>query len=465
MKYYCNIENDNLRNLLNIFYLTIEKTEKSEADYIFELKDDSDILITDVGDEHSFTVTITDSTKIITREVLINIYDYLTKKMSVKPYGILSGVRPIKLVHQGILRGLEIKTIQDELYNKYRLSYSKTKELYNIAKYQLKHLNSIEDGISLYISIPFCASRCIYCSFPSYNLHDHMDKIDKYIDTLLQELDYINEKLRQSGKYIDVIYIGGGTPSVLNEAQFERLLSKIQQITEQDKVREFTVEAGRPEFINKEKLDIFQHYGVNRISINPQTMKNETLALVNRTHRVEDIIRAYQLTKNEYKVDVNMDVIVGLPNESINDIEHTISEIIKLSPENITVHTLAFKSKSHLKNTSKDYKFEQATLLEEAMNKIKAKLKYEDYIPYYLYRQKNMLGSFENIGFTKANRECIYNIRIIEEYHDILAIGVGSVGKKILDNNRLTRLENYKSLDKYISDKEKTRQIIDEFFK
>ncbi len=455
-----------LEDVIKIFNHKSKISKRCSSNYIIEVlytEDHSHLLITDTVSRDNYKFDIGADKKTHSSKILKAVYDYFSDIFASSPYGMLTGVRPTKLLHSSLDKHLDLSEIQTTLYDKYRLSHDKTLELYHIAKIQRRYLNVDNDKISLYISIPFCASRCVYCSFPSYTLDKNHQFIEKYIERVCLDLEHVKKYLEKYNREIDVIYVGGGTPAVLDERLFNKLLTKINDVVNNKQVKEYTVEAGRPEFITDELLDVFTAHGVNRISINPQTMNDKTLQLVNRTHTVDEVIKAYNLAKNKYSFIINMDVIVGLPYENRGDIDYTMSEIMKLDPDNLTVHSLAVKSNSHLKTSIDDYQFEKKQILINSMENIKKITKLNNYLPYYLYRQKNMLGSFENIGFTKADCECIYNIRIMEERHNILALGVGSVSKKLL-SDKIIRIENYNSLEKYIDDNDKSRNNINMFF-
>ncbi len=456
-----------LLNLLSNYYHEINFTSIDKADFVNEITNTEagavELSFKELASDSISQKKITDK-DIVSSENLKLIYDFFSKSGLEPSYGVLSGVRPLKLIHKSLDDDMILTDMYKNLYEKYRLSQFKVDELYGIAKLQRQYLSKDNDKLSLYISIPFCASRCIYCSFPSYILDKHRLEIEQYVDQIIIELDLLKQKLVDYHKEIDIVYIGGGTPAVLNLAQFKKLFTKINEIIGVNNLKEFTVEAGRPEFIDKNMLDLFKAFKVSRISINPQTMNDKTLKLINREHTVQDVHKAFNLASSDYDFDINMDVIVGLPSEEVADVDKTITEILKLKPANITVHSLAVKSSSKLKKSVDSYHFEKKHLLIDAMENIKKSCSLASYKPYYLYRQKNMLGSFENIGYALQDRQCIYNIRILEERHSIIALGVGSVSKAVKKDGSLERLANFKSIRDYLTKPEKMKETINNFF-
>ncbi|WP_029488198.1 coproporphyrinogen dehydrogenase HemZ [Candidatus Epulonipiscium viviparus] len=374
------------------------------------------------------------------------IYTILSTQAAVKlPWGILTGVRPTKIVQKLLKEGQPVEKIEQTLRHKYLISDNKARlaiEVALVAK-QILDKNKATD-LSLYINIPFCPSRCSYCSFPSFTLTLKQHKVDDYLTALATEISAITNNL--DPKYqIKNIYIGGGTPTSLSAKQLQFLMAHIDKNVDMSSVTEYTVEAGRPETITAEKLAIFKKYHVDRISINPQTFTQNTLDLIGRNHNVKDIYTAVDLVRKIGNFDINMDIILGLPNETINNITHTITKLADLSPENITIHTMAIKSASALRQ--QNYKADESA--------IKAMIDFSQqqmirmgYRPYYMYRQKNILGNFENVGYAKPNKTCIYNVQIIEEAQTILALGAGASSKFIATQNRFI---NVKGIEEYIA--------------
>lgn len=333
----------------------------------------------------------------------------------------------------------------------YYLSDIKAKESVKISRNELNILDEIDykNGYSLYVGIPFCPSTCLYCSFTSNPLSRFRNKIDSYLDAVCKEIEFCKNAFAH--KKISTVYVGGGTPTTLEPYQLEKLLGKIEECFDVRKLYEFTVEAGRPDSITREKLAVIKKHGVTRISINPQTMKDETLKIIGRHHTVEQFINAYKMAREEGFDNINMDFILGLPDENADDIRYNMKMVEELKPDSLTIHSLALKRAARLnifKDKYKDYAFENS---EEIMEITKETAKRLDLEPYYLYRQKNMTGNLENVGYARKSREGIYNILIMEEKQTILAVGAGASTKMVFpDGKRIERIENVKDVDLYI---------------
>lgn len=386
------------------------------------------------------------------RKIKTAIFRLLTKITGYTPvWGILTGIRPAKTVNDLIDDGMTEKEVLDFLCEKYFVSEEKAKLSIQVALEERNILKlSNKDDISVYIGIPFCPTRCLYCSFTSYPLFQYKNKVDKYIDTLIKEIEFISD---YTSKYnVKNIYIGGGTPTSLNEEQLERLLTAVDNNFDVKNTVEYTVEAGRPDTITEQKLVIMKNHNVSRISINPQTMNQKTLDLIGRKHTVEDIKYIFEKAREIGHNNINMDIILGLPEEKAEDVAHTMEEIMKLSPENVTVHTLAVKRASRLKEQFDLYTL---TSLEEMEKMLSVSYKYAEKMglkPYYMYRQKNMVGSFENVGYCKEGTEGIYNVEIMEENQTIFGCGAGATTKTVdKETERIERIFNVKSVDDYIS--------------
>lgn len=386
------------------------------------------------------------------RKIKTAIFRLLTKITGYTPvWGILTGIRPAKTINDLIDDGMTEKEALDFLCEKYFVSEEKAKLSIKVALEERNILKlSNKDDISIYIGIPFCPTRCLYCSFTSYPLFQYKNKVDKYIDTLIKEIEFISS---YTSKYnVKNIYIGGGTPTSLNEEQLERLLTAVDNNFDVKNTVEYTVEAGRPDTITEQKLVIMKNHNVSRISINPQTMNQKTLDLIGRKHTVEDIKYIFEKAREIGHNNINMDIILGLPEEKAEDVAHTMEEIMKFSPENVTVHTLAVKRASRLKEQFDLYTL---TSLEEMEKMLSVSYKYAEKMglkPYYMYRQKNMVGSFENVGYCKEGTEGIYNVEIMEENQTIFGCGAGATTKTVdKETGRIERIFNVKSVDDYIS--------------
>ena len=378
------------------------------------------------------------------------VYSVLSKYFNIiLPWGILTGIRPVKVVHEL----MDTNILNDEIINileeQYKFISSKSALILTVASAQRKHIYPRDKAkFSLYINIPFCPSKCSYCSFPSFKIDKDIEIVDAYIDTLIFEI--VSSKEVFKDKNLNTIYIGGGTPTSLKTCQLEKIIKKIKEIFPQE-IKEFTVEAGRPDTIDLEKLQMLKKYGVNRISINPQTFNAKTLKNVGRDHDIESIKTTYNLAKSLDFDIINMDIILGLPKEGMIELENTLNELKNINPDNLTVHTLSLKRGSNLHKKSNGC-ISQKTEIEEMLQRTIEYAGEEGYNPYYMYRQKQILGNLENIGYTKVGKECIYNISMMEEKETIFAFGLGAVTKIYYpDEDKIKRIANFKSLHDYIN--------------
>ena len=385
---------------------------------------------------------------ILKRKLYDILYNYSGKELL---WGTLSGIRPTKITSELLENGMSDEEAIHFMKENYYLSDIKAKESVKISRNELNILDKIDykNGYSLYVGIPFCPSTCLYCSFTSNPLSQFRNKIDSYLDAVCKEIEFCKKTFAH--KKISTIYVGGGTPTTLEPYQLEKLLGKIEECFDVSKLYEFTVEAGRPDSITREKLAVIKKHGVTRISINPQTMKDETLKIIGRHHTVEQFINAYKMAREEGFDNINMDFILGLPDENADDIRYNMKMVEELKPDSLTIHSLALKRAARLnvfKDKYKDYAFENS---EEIMEITKETAKRLDLEPYYLYRQKNMTGNLENVGYARKSKEGIYNILIMEEKHTILAVGAGASTKMVFpDGKRIERIENVKDVDLYI---------------
>lgn len=366
------------------------------------------------------------------------------------PWGNLTGIRPVKIPMSLLEQGWKNSDIADYMRKTYYTSNEKTSLAVMIAnreRHILKDIN-YQNGYSLYVGIPFCPSICLYCSFSSSPLHLWRDQVDAYLDALCREIDYASEAF--ADRELNTVYIGGGTPTTLEPYQLDRLLTKLEQSFCYDKLLEFTVEAGRPDTITREKLEVLRAHGITRISINPQTMNQPTLDLIGRRHTVEQTVDAFYLARELGFDNINMDLIVGLPGEGKPEVEHTMQYLSKLAPDSITVHSLAVKRAARLKLFREEHKELTMTNSQEIMDMAASYAQKLGLYPYYLYRQKNMAGNFENVGYAGEGKAGIYNILIMEEVQSILALGAGAATKLVWAKDRIERIENVKDIRNYI---------------
>lgn len=373
------------------------------------------------------------------------------------PWGNLTGIRPTKIPMALLEEGKSEEEIARYMKETYFTSDEKIKLSIEIAERELELLHKLdyEEGYSLYIGIPFCPTTCLYCSFTSYSMSAWRNRMDDYLSTLEKELDYTAVKFAH--KKLNSIYIGGGTPTTLNPKQLDRLIRKIKCSFDLSDLVEFTVEAGRPDSITKEKLMVLRNHDISRISINPQTMKQETLDLIGRHHTVQQTIDSFYLARELGFDNINMDLIVGLPGESLSDVADTMEVIRKLAPDNLTVHSLAIKRAARLNIQRERYQdFEIVNTADHIA--LTSKVAEEmGLFPYYLYRQKNMAGNFENVGYAAPGKAGVYNVLIMEEKQSIVACGAGASTKRVWvqpnpdGTHRIERAENVKDVAQYIT--------------
>ena len=388
------------------------------------------------------------------------IYKELSKKCKKElPWGDLTGIRPTRIAMNLIEEGKTDEEIWDYMKNTYFVSDEKLSLCLEIAHREKEILKDIdyENGYSLYIGIPFCPTTCLYCSFTSYPIGAFKNIVDDYLSCIEKEIDYVAENFK--GKTLDTIYIGGGTPTTLDPYQIERLIGYLKDKLDLSHVKEFTVESGRPDSITREKLRAMKKMGVTRISVNPQTMNDETLKLIGRRHDVKQLIDAFNLAREEGFDNINMDIILGLPGETSAEVTHTIEEIKKLGPDDLTVHSLAIKRGSKLYEVlhEKEMKGELKVPILSSINNTVEMMKIAadgardmGLSPYYLYRQKNISGNFENTGYAREGMAGIYNILINEEVQSIVALGAGTVTKRVYGNGRIERCDNVKDVKLYM---------------
>ncbi len=369
---------------------------------------------------------------------------------TVLPWGTLTGIRPTKIAMGFLEEGRDEAWIRSYMRDTYFASEEKIGLSIEVAKRELSLLNKLdyESGYSLYIGIPFCPSTCLYCSFTSYPLGMWAARVDEYLDALEKEIDFTAEVCKN--RKLNTIYIGGGTPTTLTAEQLERLLTKIEQTFDFQHLLEYTVEAGRPDSITREKLIVLRRHNISRISINPQTMKQETLELIGRHHTVQQTIESFQLARSLGFDNINMDLIVGLPEETIDDVKNTMEQIKLLDPDSITVHSLAIKRAARLRMFKEEYQDLHINNTWEIIDLTARYAREMGLLPYYLYRQKNMAGNFENVGYAREGKEGLYNILIMEERQPIMALGAGATAKYVFPDGRIERTENVKDVANYL---------------
>ncbi len=366
------------------------------------------------------------------------------------PWGNLTGIRPTKLAYAMLDEGKTEEEIKVSLKETHYVSEEKINLSIDITKRERELLSKVhyEGGYSLYIGIPFCPTTCLYCSFTSYPIAGYRKLVDAYVECVIKEMEFVSQ--RYAHKILDSVYVGGGTPTTLEAEQLDRLLGKVKELFDFSQVKEFTVEAGRADSITREKLEVLKKHGVGRISINPQTMKQETLQIIGRRHTVEQVLEAYKLAREVGFDNINMDLILGLPGETEEDVQNTIKRVIELAPDSLTVHSLAIKRASKLCQWIIEHGIETLRNTDTTMEIAAAGAKALGMDPYYLYRQKNMSGNFENVGYAKPGKYGLYNILIMEEKQTIVALGAGSITKVVFPDGRIERCDNVKDVALYI---------------
>ncbi len=366
------------------------------------------------------------------------------------PWGALAGVRPTKLTTRHLLEG-GTKISADRLLRDVYFVTPERRALCvdaSLATVKAMQLLRPED-VSVYVGIPFCPTRCTYCSFVSQAIERCGGLLEEYLSCLLREIHHVAGLLRREGRVIRTLYIGGGTPTTLHAAQLARLMAAMRESFDLRQLLEYTVEAGRPDTLDEEKLAVLREFGCDRISINPQSMDETVLQAIGRCHSSADTLRAYRQARAADFTNINMDLIAGLPADTLGGFIQSLTQILALDPENITVHTLALKKGATLFQERSD--LPSAEVVGRMLREATLLLRQAGYIPYYLYRQKYMSGSFENVGWTKPGHEGLYNIYMMEELHSIISLGGGGMTKIMLPDGRLERQHNPKAPQQYIS--------------
>ena len=455
------ISNDTLYTY-NLYHITKAFLPNEEVKQKVDEEQESLVKLI-VGDGSCFSIDKDEVLSCTTRQekkayVTKRIYEILREVTGRElAWGTLTGVRPTKLMMQKMENGATEKDVEDFLRDEHFVSEEKIKLGIEIAKREKAQLEMLDykDGYSLYIGIPFCPSICSYCSFSSSPIALWEDKMEMYLDALCKEITAVATNMKH--KKLNTIYIGGGTPTTLNAKQLDRLLGLVENMFSFDELKEFTVEAGRPDSINKEKLEIIRSYPVTRISINPQTMQQKTLDTVGRKHTVEDIYEVFEMARELGFDNINMDLIAGLPGEDESDMHDTLSKIERLHPDSLTVHALAIKRTARL--NKENYEVDMNSCITKMVDDAACTAEKMGLKPYYLYRQKNIAGNFENVGYAEVDKAGIYNILIMEEKQTIVATGAGSCTKVVLPNkeimangklSNIVRIENVRDIMEYI---------------
>ena len=415
---------------------------KKSIEYHIKIKSEDNVL------EFSSPLRETkfDTKNDLKRNIYINLLKLGNKEL---PWGTLTGIRPTKIVMEMLENDMSLEDIKKHLKEVYLVSDKRIKLCTDTAKNEFNILKKIDykNGYSLYIGIPFCPTRCLYCSFTSYSIAQWKKDTDTYVEALCKELLAVSKMYK--GKKLQTIYMGGGTPTSLEGYQLSKILNVVKKNFDLSNLLELTVEAGRPDSITREKLEALKEVGVDRISINPQTMQQKTLDLIGRYHTIEDIFESYKLARDVGFENINMDFIIGLNGEILEDVIDSFTKVKSFAPESITIHSLALKRAARL-NTENKREIMDNDLILSMINTATDTCADLGLEPYYLYRQKNMAGNLENIGFSKPGKECLYNILIMEEKQTIIACGAGTSSKIVFGDGRIERIENVKDPKLYI---------------
>ncbi|SES97178.1 coproporphyrinogen dehydrogenase HemZ [Anaerobranca gottschalkii] len=467
MKINCNISPEFIKYIDELILLCTErhnlffndpKTENYEINLVVKVNNEKVICEGEFRQNHYFYCEEKSELKLMLKR---SIFQVLSKILGrpLSPWGILTGVRPTKVIQGFIDDGLTVEEIKIELKNNYLVSPEKIEIMFKIRDEQKNLLGKLQNSLNIYIGIPFCPSRCSYCSFTSYTTNKSKDLIEPYLQGLLEEINFYGDIIKEKGMNVVTIYIGGGTPSILSPKQIQILLERVEKSFPVDKLLEYTFEGGRPDTLTEEKLKIIKRFGVNRLSINPQTMNDQTLEIIGRTHTKEQFIRVFNQAKELGFNWINTDLIIGLADEGFKEFRKTLEDVITLNPENITVHSLALKRAAIQKGKS-PLTFNEA---KEIMDFTYTIMGESGYTPYYLYRQKAMAGNQENIGFTKTGFISPYNVVSIEEIGNVLALGSGGISKVVRDGE-IIRFSNPKDPNQYL-EKIKARDFKEVFFR
>lgn len=390
---------------------------------------------------------------------------YAAKKLSdmPTPWGISTGIRPAKTARKLMDESVTDEDILAHLKGEYLMEDKKASLAIEVAKKERAILKSKpENSVSIYVGIPFCPSRCSYCSFISQATEHNKKYIEPYVASLLKEIEYAGRIVNKLNMTVDTVYFGGGTPTAIKPELLGKIIDKLYKDFDLSRIREFTVEAGRPDTFTKEMVDMLARQNVGRISINPQSMHQKTLDLVGRKHHVDDVERAFYLSREAGIDSINADLIAGLPGEDDKMMEYSVSEILRLKPEAVTIHTLYMKRAAGLIDEFERLRFASDT--EKMVDKGAKMLKEAELFPYYMYKQRNTLGNLENVGFAKKGHESLYNVYIMEEVQPILALGAGG-STKMVSSAAIERVYNPKDAADYVNRIDEVLARKDEFLK
>lgn len=439
--------------LFNVYFPmhNIKFLDSDNSDYIFYIDDK---IMKFNHKEYSKEESLGEDIKNSLRRFLFLCLKDITN--DIYPWGILIGIRPSKIALKLLKEGNTEEKVIEIFKEKYLANEDKARLCIDVAKAEERIVNKDKNNIAVYIGMAFCPTKCMYCSFTSNPISAHKKMVMPYVEALMKEIREISKYVKEKNLNVESVYFGGGTPTSVSDGEFMMVMDEIYNDFIKDcNVKEFTVECGRPDTLNRNKLQTMKDCNVTRISINPQTMNDETLKLIGRTHSSEDIKEKFKMARELGFEDINMDIIIGLPGEGHKEILKTKEELMKLKPDSITVHGLALKRGSIMYENFILKKGIQMTSQEEIMKMYEESRNLAQDLgifPYYMYRQKNMVGNMENLGYAKEGKECIYNIQMIEERQTIIALGAAAVSKVVfLEEDRLERFPNLKDLHEYVT--------------
>ncbi|MBD7911504.1 coproporphyrinogen III oxidase [Clostridium cibarium] len=435
-------------------YFPLDEIKFSELEGDYHVNIDSSKVTFDYMNYHNEAVFSEDEhIKETIKKVIFEVLKEITSETY--PWGTLVGIRPSKIALKLLRGGKTEEEVKKIFYKEHFTQGEKAKLCIDVAKFEDRFVNKDEKTISIYIGMAFCPTRCLYCSFASNPIGGNKKLVSPYLDALSFEIEEIRKYINEKALKVETVYFGGGTPTSIDEEEFENIMNKIyNSFVDKRDLKEFTVECGRPDSITLKKLETMKKYNVSRISINPQTMNDKTLALIGRNHTSDDVIEKFNMAKSLGFEDINMDMIIGLPGEGLEEAKHTAEEIKKLSPDSLTVHGLSLKRGSIMyenfilkKGLGLKTQDEVLKMYDESKNLAKSL----DLKPYYMYRQKNMVGNMENLGYAKEGKECIYNMQMIEDKQTIIALGADAVTKVVfLKDNKIERFGNVKDVREYV---------------
>ena len=435
--------------MFNIYFPLDEIKFLDDGDYIVNILDNKvEFINSDYYKETEISENIKEDIK---RLVFSSLKDITEEEY---PWGILVGIRPSKIALKYLEEGKTEEEIIEIFKKKHLASEEKAKLCIEIAKTEVSFVNNDSKNIAIYIGMAFCPTRCFYCSFAANPIMGNKKLVNPYLEALIYEIREMKKYVDERNLNIETVYFGGGTPTAVNNEEFELIMQEAYDAFVKGKgLKEFTVECGRPDSITKEKLATMKKFNVTRISINPQTMNDETLKMIGRGHNSKDVIEKFNLARSMGFNDINMDMIIGLPGEGIKEVLHTKEEILKLHPDSLTVHGLSLKRASILYENfilKKGIQVKKQAELADMYEESRILAKKLGLHPYYMYRQKNMVGNMENLGYSRKGAECIYNIQMIEDKQTIIALGADAVSKVVfLEEGRIERFANIKDVREY----------------